>query len=634
MPGRKLMLVVFLLICCISSGCVLVKLKKEMGEVTAGTILVGRISSQVPVNGPIIVSAFSQVQGKRKIEHYTILHDTGEFELFVEKGGYYVFAFNDKNENLIYDSDEPAGQYGTPELVDAPAGGVVSRIDISLHPAGGNLVWQAGQPISEDLPPVLYSRLAGVITDLDDERFQPVHGTRGFWEPVSFYKEFGGTIYFLEEYDPSKIPILFIHGAGGSPKDWQYFVENIDRSRFQAWFYYYPSGARIRSMANLLYWKLENLRVKYKFDTLFITAHSMGGLVGRSFIKDFSLGFPFVKLFVSLATPWGGDKMAEYGVKQSPVLIPCWLDMQPQGDFISSLFREKMPDTLDYYLFYGYRGSRNPWGSNNDGTINLSSLLDKRAQSEAKMSYAFNEDHGSILQSREVLAQYNMVLHAYLSRHDVLRDHSGGYLRANFTFNKVDAGPSPLPQLILRALDKEDADLVVALNSEDAGRKLGPFRPGKYLANISAEAFVTQKSWVPITIETERIPELNFTLAPEGVLSGYVTTPLDPENNMAGMPAWEKQPWDNNIQLQSIALVGKGVERTLYPLLGDNFDYYQMEVSHTDYCYNGFFRFFGLPEGRYTLIMLGRDGKKIVEKRYVMPGKAESLKIYEWNSDG
>ena len=42
----------------------------------------------------------------------------------------------------------------------------------------------------------------------------------------------------------------------------------------------------------------------------------MGGLVARSFIVNYGPQFPYVKLFISLATPWGGDRMAEYGVKQ------------------------------------------------------------------------------------------------------------------------------------------------------------------------------------------------------------------------------------------------------------------------------------------------------------------------------
>ena len=102
-----------------------------------------------------------------------------------------------------------------------------------------------------------------------------------------------------------------------------------------------------------------------------IVAHSMGGLVARSYLTDFVGDSPVIKLFVSLATPWGGDKMAAYGVEQSPAVIPCWIDLQPQGDFIQGIYRNKLPEAIDFYLFFGHRGSRNPLRSNNDGTITL-----------------------------------------------------------------------------------------------------------------------------------------------------------------------------------------------------------------------------------------------------------------------
>jgi hypothetical protein len=252
----------------ITTGCALIKLKNENTQVLASTVLVGRISTAFPGKGPIIVAAYAMNQGDRKVVHYTILHDYGEFELMVAKGNYYVFAYWDKNSNLIYDAGEPAGQYGGPKMVSTPAGGVVGDINISIPENAHTIDVPSGFEISAIKPHKLYSRLAGAIIDLDDELYFEEHGSKGYWEPVSFYKEFGGNIYFLEKYDPQKIPILFIHGAGGTPKGWKYFVDNIDRTRFQPWFFYYPSGARIQSMSYLLFWKLQNLQSKYRFDQL------------------------------------------------------------------------------------------------------------------------------------------------------------------------------------------------------------------------------------------------------------------------------------------------------------------------------------------------------------------------------
>jgi hypothetical protein len=126
----KRMAVTFLIFCLVTSGCALIKLKKETTESLSSTVLVGRISTAFPGKGPIIVSAYAMNQGKREVAHYTVLHDSGEYELMVAKGNYRVFAYRDKNSNLIYDAGEPAGQYGGPKMVTAPAGGVVGDIDI------------------------------------------------------------------------------------------------------------------------------------------------------------------------------------------------------------------------------------------------------------------------------------------------------------------------------------------------------------------------------------------------------------------------------------------------------------------------------------------------------------------------
>jgi len=628
-PIFNRMSIILFLICFVTVGCTLVKLRKEVSEDLASTILVGRISTLFPGKGPIIVAAYSKNQGKREISHYVVLHDAGEFELMVSEGDYYVFAYWDKNSNLIYEASEPAGHYGDPKLVSAPAGGVVSEIDFVIPEKGNRVDLPHGFKISSNRPKKLHSRLAGAITDLDDELFSEENGTKGFWEPGSFYKEVSGNIYFIEEYDPEKIPILFVHGAFGTPKGWKYFFNNIDRTRFQPWFFYYPTGARLNSMSNLLYWKLLNLQIKYKFDTMFITGHSMGGLVARSFIMDHGQYFPSVKLFISLATPWGGDRMAEYGVKQSPAVIPSWIDMQPEGEFIRSLYRTKMPETISFYMFYGHRGNRSPFRSNNDGTITLSSLLDWRPQSEAKMNYAFNEDHTSIVFSKEVLAQYNTIINTFDAKHDASLQRSGGYLRINFLYDYPLDGVRPWPTLILRPIGKKHAETIIALSADDNGRILGPFPPGDYSASIVAAAVKPGKKDVPVSIENNTTKELDFVFTPDGIFSGYVTAALKPEDRPVGMPADKYLPSDKKITIQTITLKGAGIRRILHPLEGEDVNLADYFILRTDFCHNGYFNFFGLPAGKYVLMIKAQDYKPVVEEYYVMPGKQKDFRVTE-----
>ena len=520
-PLSNKMNIILLLLCFVAASCTLVKLKKEVKETLESTILVGRVSTSFLGKGPIVVAAYSKHQGKIEMApHYSILHDSGEFELEVAQGNYYVFAYWDKNSNLIYDPGEPAGQYGKPKLIPAPAGGAVLGIDFAIPAKGGDIDLPHGYEISSVKPKKFHSRLAGAIMDLDDELFSEEYGGKGFWEPGTFFKEIGENIYFLEEYDPKKIPILFVHGAAGSPKGWQYFVDNIDRTRFQPWFFYYPTGARIQSMSYLLFWKLFNLQIKYKFNELYITAHSMGGLVVRSFIMDYGKYCPYVKLFVSLATPWGGDRMAEYGVKQSPAVIPSWIDMQPEGEFMKSIYSAKMSETISFYLFFGHRGSRNPFRSNNDETISLSSLLDWRSQSEAKRVFAFNEDHASIAFSKNILAQYNTIINTFDEKHHEPLHRTGGYLQLHFSYDYPIDGVRPWPALVLRPMGKKHAETVIYLSANDNGRKLGPFPSGDYSVSIYAEAVKPRGGNIPVSIESNKTKEINFVFTPDGIISG------------------------------------------------------------------------------------------------------------------
>ncbi len=593
------------------------------------TVIIGHVSTRSPLNGPIVVAAYTKKSGKREVAHYTILHDSGEFELMVSQGKYYVFAYCDQNGNLIYDPGEPAGQYGEPKAVAAPVGGVVAKIDVAIAKSGPPIDWRQGRPIAKERPRKLYSRLAGAIVDLDDALFSEERGAQGFWEPISFYKAYGGNIYFLEAYDPEKIPILFIHGAGGTPKGWKYFVDHIDRTRFQPWFFYYPSGSRMRSMSHLLVWKLQNLQIKYKFDTLYITAHSMGGLIAHSFITDHGKAFPFVKLFVSLATPWGGDRMAEYGVKQSPAVIPCWIDMQPEGDFIQSIYRTQMPDTVSFYMFYGHRGNRNPFRSNNDGTITMSSLLDRRPQAEAKMCYAFDEDHASIIYSKEVLDQYNAILNAFDAKQRTPKHASVGYLKLNFTYAFPGDEPRPWPSLYLGFKDQKKKVTKIALSPEDSGKVLGPFPCGAYKAMLIAQGVKTQKQSALVAIESDHANALSFVFTPDGTVSAYITAAIKPENKVVGMPGWQERPERNKVALQSITLNGNGIHRTVVPADINNFDIYEAEASRTDYCYNGYLRMFGVPAGKYELVIQAQGHDPIIHTYQVTPGKDRDFSYYE-----
>lgn len=303
--------------------------------------------------------------------------------------------------------------------------------------------------------------------------------------------------------------------------------------------------------------------------------------------------------------------------------------MQPEGEFMKSLYSAKMPESVSFYLFFGHRGSRNPFRANNDETIALSSLLDWRSQSEAEKIYAFNEDHASIATSKEVLALYNTIINTFDEKHDDSLHKTGGYLQLHFSYDYPTDGVKPWPSLVLRPEDKKHAETLIFLSPGDNGKILGPFPAGDYSVSIYAEAVKPGQKSVSVAIESTKTKALNFVFKPDGIIAGYVTAALKPEDRPGGMPATSYLPVDNKVAIQSITLKGNGIHRVLYPIEGNDVNPTDYFISRADFCHNGYFHFFGLPAGVYELAITAEGYKPIIENHFATPGKQKNYKVIE-----
>jgi hypothetical protein len=174
----------------------------------------------------------------------------------------------------------------------------------------------------------------GATANLDDPRFAATRGEDGLWTPATFAIQNGFGVYFLEPYNPQKTPVLFVHGAAGSPQDWRLAMEKIDRRRYQPWFYVYPSGMRLETAADALNEAVKALHERYRFERLHVAAHSMGGLVSRRFIQKNVIddGNRYINTFITFSSPWGGHEAAAMGVKYAPEVVPSWRDMANRSD--------------------------------------------------------------------------------------------------------------------------------------------------------------------------------------------------------------------------------------------------------------------------------------------------------------
>ncbi len=619
----------FLLFSLLLTGCAFIQVKEEQKFAEKSNVLVGVLSSSLSFSEmPVVVAAYSKKDGVRTIAHYTTLHEIGPYELLVPKGEYNIVSFVDKNKNLIYDKGEPAGQILSDEQVSAPAGGVSGNLDIVISEQNSKNI---DLPVGSQLPPKSYknfhSTCPGAIAEIDDEIFSDEYGKKGFWAGLEFFKEIGGNIYFLKEYDPIKIPILFVHGAAGSPQNWQTFFEGIDRNKYQPWFFYYPSGASIDSMSHLLFWKLQNLQIKYNFKKLYITAHSMGGLVVRSLLVTYGSLLPSITNFISISTPWGGEELAEVGVKYAPAVIPAWRDMQPESNFIHSIFNKEMPPTVEHYLFFGHKGNRNILRPNNDKAVTLVSQLDQRSQRDAKMIYGFNEDHVSILASKHVISQYNAILDDIYQKTEDSEKISGNRIHVDFSFDIPKGQPRPTLRLFLRPVEKTVGGTWLKLGPDDTGREHGPFPSGKYEVSMIAAAFVPEPTRVLVNIEEGKVPRVEFSMKPVGYIRGYVVINqqrhIQAGENLQPESRVDQQP-DSNVEVESITLQGNGIIRTLTPLQEKGGSYSEHHPEHylssTDFASNGAFFFFELPAGKYDLTINAKGYKQYSGFCNVIPG--------------
>ncbi|MBC7980288.1 MAG: hypothetical protein H7Y36_06970 [Armatimonadetes bacterium] len=128
------------------------------------------------------------------------------------------------------------------------------------------------------------------MCDLDNLRIQNV------LIPERYSKETG--LYFLQPYDPGKIPLVMVHGLVSSPDAYRHIINDLSpepwfREKYQVWFYNYPTGTpwlynamRFRQIMG----EAGNFaRSKGPDDNLkkmVILSHSMGGLLTRTAISD------------------------------------------------------------------------------------------------------------------------------------------------------------------------------------------------------------------------------------------------------------------------------------------------------------------------------------------------------------
>lgn len=128
------------------------------------------------------------------------------------------------------------------------------------------------------------------MSELDNLKIQNV------LTPERFTEETG--IYFLQPYDPEKIPLVLVHGLVSSPDAFKNMINDIApepwfREKYQIWLYNYPTG-NPWIFSSMKFRELMREACAYartkgddaNLNRMVVVCHSMGGLVTRSSVTE------------------------------------------------------------------------------------------------------------------------------------------------------------------------------------------------------------------------------------------------------------------------------------------------------------------------------------------------------------
>lgn len=417
-------------------GCALLGVQEQRQAIQRFARIRGEVRADIPSPHPIVVVLLRRSENADDIDpdtgqiaetvtdHFP-LAGPGSFAFGVAPGIFRLAAFVDENRDGKYDPGEPALVSEAAFALEPGERRTDFRLviphDVSLDRHHDIREMQAREPRDQQHFSLGRFTARGEVVDLGDERFGAASGELGMWRFADFLFEIGPGVYFLEEYDPKRIPVLFVHGMSGYPQQFSTLIAGLDRSRFQPWFYLYPSGVHLDGVADHLTDTISKLRLEHGFDALAVVAHSMGGLVARSFIQRYDAQGPRhqIELFVSISTPWSGSESAT-GIENAPerLMVFSWLDMRPGSDFLEQLFYEPgpplrarpLPPQTHFHMIFGFRRPERSSGPSSDGVVSVRSQARREAIEAAQSILPLDYDHAEILHSDEVERRLGVLL--------------------------------------------------------------------------------------------------------------------------------------------------------------------------------------------------------------------------------
>jgi pimeloyl-ACP methyl ester carboxylesterase len=356
---------------------------------------------------PIAVAAFSNLYVRHELVDVAhVAHAGTQYGLNLPDGAYELLVLADQDQNGILDQSEVVGRRQVGLDDETHPEKVVENTDIRLS-GRESVDW----PIDIPVPEIALAQESlffpkGSIRDLNDPLFDLDTAALGMYEPAAFLEKAPTMFYALEE-ESYKSPVVFVHGIGGSAREFASIVARLDRNLYKPWFFYYPSGNDLDQLAEIFYEIfLSGNAVSGSVRPVIIVAHSMGGLVVREAMNKYrgTESENPVDLLITIASPLGGHPGAAMGEEHGPLVVPSWRDLNPDGAFIKRLYRKPLPAEVSHHLLYTYGNPETlKFGENSDGVVPLSSQLHPVAQDQAAEQFGFNSSHTGVLQDEEAI---------------------------------------------------------------------------------------------------------------------------------------------------------------------------------------------------------------------------------------
>jgi pimeloyl-ACP methyl ester carboxylesterase len=417
--------------------------------------------------GEVAVLLRSSEGGRLWNQPLTLAGNNTTYHLRLEPAGSAVWAPNyfttfespdQIKENLIRKQNVQEGVGGAlvgvrivnPPDKFAPAKGITAPVTATLdfHATNATLALRrpAKQPtaIVEGKVRPLAANFSAPISYYEPPANLLLVGVMGALRSAHYEKKTG--LYFLQPYDPDRIPVVFVHGLISTPFDWVKTINGLQadpeiRKRYQFWVFAYPTGNPVLYSALRLREELAKVDKLYpNHKDYVLVGHSMGGLLSQAQVTSMTradweqtLGEPAMQIFATLrpadlvvkattfkanprikrvvfiCTPHRGSKMASGGIGAlgiKLISLPTDLVTTMKSEIPEETLRKinngRLPNSVSnlapnapylavlnkqsiqapYHSIIGNRGKPGPLADSSDGVVPYWSSHLDGAQSE------------------------------------------------------------------------------------------------------------------------------------------------------------------------------------------------------------------------------------------------------------